>query len=445
MFIPPNTEVALVISTNANPGDYQLWVAEMGEYYFGSTTRRITTQPAVGSIFTSSNNTTWTPEQTKDIAFKIYRAEFNTTGVYATVYPDVPPITNLAALTPLKEPIVFRAGADSAQILHYSHGFLPGDKVVLSGIDSNDTVNGILGRSIMGSRTITAVDPFGYTIDLDSAADSSIRAGGTSIFATEQYVIDSFKLILPKYTPATTFFNADGSFTTTQSYAGSQTPYATTTNVKIDLEKKITFKEPHVIAAQLTEDLLLDSTPSTDIKIRFNTGNKYVAPSFNITNASIEIMHNMIDYQDSASSSNRNVLSTIPFVSETNPTGGTSLAKHVARPVILLDTATSIRVILDANRPPDADFTVWYRTARKEDNQDIGTVSWRAFSKTPTLPDNSNYQDTVTDENYFTFREYRFNVFDLPSFDTYQLKITMNSTNSTRFPRFRNLRTIATI
>lgn len=445
LFVPPNTELALVVSTNANPGDYRLWVAEMGEYYFGSTTRRITSQPAVGSIFISSNNTTWTPEQTKDIAFKIYQAEFSATGVYATLHSDVPPVTNLSPLTPLNEPIVFTAGADSAQILHPNHGFLVGDKVLLSGIDSDATINGIKGSSIMGPRTITSVDPYGYTIILDSAADSTRRGGGVSVFATEQHVIDSFKIILPKYTPNSTFFNADGSFTTTKSYAGSQTPYQTTTNVKIDLEEKVTFKQPHVIASQLTEDSSLDSTPSTDIKIRFNTGDKYVAPSFNITNAAIEVMHNMIDYQDSASNSNRNTLSTIPFVNETSPTGGTTLARHIARPVTLLDTATSIRVIVDANRPPDADFTVWYRTARKEDNQDISSVSWTAFSKTPTLPNNSNYQDAPTDENFFTFREYRFNVFDLPSFDTYQLKITMNSTNSTRFPRFRNLRTIATI
>lgn len=445
IFIPPNTEVALVISTNANPNDYRIWAAEMGEYYFGSTTKRITTQPAVGSIFISSNNTTWTPEQSKDIAFKIYRAEFTNTGVYATVYPDVPPAVNLTPLDAIVQPISFTAGADSAQIYHPNHGFLPGDKVVLSGIDSDFTINGIKGRSVMGTRTILKTDPYGYTIELDSAADSTRSGGGLSVTATEQYVIDSFKLIVPKYTPASTFFNADGSFTTTKSYAGGQTPYQTTSNVLINLEDKVTFKQPHVIASQLTEDSSLDSTPSTDIKIRFNTGDKFVAPSFNITNASIEIMHNIIDFQDSAPDSDRNIITTIPFVNETSSRGGSSIAKHIARAVTLLDAATSIRVIVDANRPPEAQFTVWYRTTRKDDGLDLDDVEWTAFSKTSTLPNNSNYQDVVADENFFTFREYRFNVFDLPAFDTYQIKITMNSTNSTSFPRFRNLRTIATI
>ena len=445
IFIPPNTELALIISTNANPDDYRIWSAEMGQYYFGSTTKRITTQLAVGSIFISSNNTTWTPEQSKDIAFKVYRAEFPNTGVYATVYPDVPPAVNLAPLDTILQPITFTGGADSAQIYHPNHGFLPGDKVVLSGLDSDFTINGIKGRSIMGTRTILKADPYGYTIEMDSAADSTRSGGGLSIFATEQYVMDTFKLIVPRYTPTSTFFNADGSFTTTRSYAGSQTPYQTTSDVAINLEDTITFKQPHVIASELTEDSSLGSTPSTDIKIRFNTGDRFIAPSFNITNASIEVMHNIIDFQAAAPDSDRNVITTIAFVSETSSRGGSEIAKHIARAVTLLDAATSIRVIVDANVPLEAEFTVWYRTTRKDDGLDLDDVAWEEFSKTSTMPNNSNYQDVVGDENFLTFREYRFNVFDLPSFDTYQLKITMNSTNSTTFPRFRNLRTIATI
>lgn len=445
VYIPPNTEVALVISSNATPGDYQLWVAEMGEYLFGSTQKRITSQPNSGSFFSSSNNTTWTAEQLKDIAFKVYRANFIKSGVYATVHPDVPPVTNLTTLNALKQPIIFSAGADSAQVLHLNHGFLPGDKVVLSGIDSDFTINGMKGSSVIGQRTIKAVDPYGYTIELDSAADSSRRSGGITLFATEQYNLDKFHLILPRYEPAATKINVDGTFTTTTSFAGNETPYQTTGPVRITLGEAYAFKEPHVITSAITEDSSLSGSPSTDIKIRFNTGSPWVAPSVNINTASIEVMHNMIDYQDSASTTNRNILTTIPFVNETSPSGGTTLARHLARPITLLDTATSIRVLVDANRPPNSDFTVWYRTARKEEGENIGTKSWTAFSKTPTFPNTSNYSDVVTDENFFTFREYRFNVFDITEFDTYQIKITMNSTKSTFFPRFRNLRTIATI
>lgn len=445
IYIPENTELAFVVYTNAEPGDYQIWQAVMGEYYAGSTEKRITAQPATGSFYASSNGTSWTAEQTKDVTFKVYQAKFNTTGVYATLYPDAPPPIKLAHFAEIQDPLFFTAASQSLKVLHPHHGFLTGDVVTLTGLDSASTYAGVKGSSILGQRTITAVDPYGYSFNMDSAADSDIRGGGNNIFATEQHVIDAFRAVIPRQEPVGTLLLADADLTTHKSFAGNQQPYTTSSNLLVNLGEIQSLKEPHVLAAASTEANSLGGDPSTEIRIRFNTNNVNVAPSFNVADASFETQSLFIDYQDSASTNGRNLITTLPFVDETEPGGGTTAAKYLGKPIVLADYATSIRLLIDANRPSPADFTVWYRVASIDGDVSIYDTNWTAFNKTSTLPNNSNYNDTPTDDDFFIFREYEFNQYDLTDFNQLQIKITMNSQNSARYPRFKNLRIISTI
>jgi hypothetical protein len=445
IYIPENTEVAIVLHTNADAGAYKVWHAAMGDYYAGSTERKITSQPAAGSFFASSNGTSWTAEQMRDLTFKVYHAKFNTTGVYATMYPDAPPLTRLSHFAAAEDPLFFTAGDSDVSVVHPHHGFLVGDVVTLTGLDSASTYAGVKGSSILGQRTITAVDPYGYTVTMDSAADSSVRAGGINMFATEQHTIDLFKTYIPNQTPPGTKMFFDGDFTTTKSFAGSQQEYLTTSDVLINNNELVSFSQPHVLAAETTETASLGGDPSTVIRARFNSTNVNTAPCISISEAAFETQAVFIDYQDSASAAGRNLISTIPFVSETQPSGGTTAAKYITKAISLTDYATSLRVLIDANRPAGTDFSVWYRVASTDGEVDIADVNWTEFSKTATLPNNSTYNDTPTDDNFFVFREYLFNQYDLTDFNKFQIKITMNTTNSSRYPRFKNLRIISTI
>jgi len=444
-YAPENTEIAIVVHTNAAAGDYKIWVAEMGQYFFGSTERRIVSQPEAGSFFASSNGTSWTAEQSKDIAFKVYKAVFTAGTSIAVLNPDVPPLKRISSEPVLENPLFFTSSSSSLKVLHPNHGFQVSDRVALSGLDSASRYSGVLGSSIMGDRQITAIDPYGYTFTMDSSADSSVRAGGINILATEQYVIDEARLILPSTTPITTSLFAVGDFTTTKSFAGNEEAYLTTPNLRIPLDDAGLFREPHVVASSLQETNRLSGNPSTEIKINLNVTDTAVAPYFNITEAAFDVGANMIDYQDSAAAPGRNTLSTIDFVPETAAFGGTTFAKHLTIPYTVLETATTLKILVDANRPAGTDFDIWYRTANLDDTSTtISNKEWTVVSKTPTAPDRSNYTDLPTDDDPKVFREYSFELFDLPDFNQYQLKITMNSQKSTRIPRFRNLRTIAT-
>jgi hypothetical protein len=267
------------------------------------------------------------------------------------------------------------------------------------------------------------------------------------MYASEQYQMDEFMLSIPSITPRSTEINFKGDFTTSKSFAGSETTYATTTDVAIRPNEPTRFRYPHVIASKAQEDdaAKLNGNPSAVIKAVMSTSDQYNAPFINVSAGSIKTLANFIDYQDSdaSSASSRNYITTIDYLNETNPDGGTTAAKHITIPFgPLLEAATSIRVYVDAVRPVGAEFSVWYRTAQSTSDQDISKKSWVEFSKTINPPNSSNYSQIGNTE---AFRQFEFNVYDIADFDIYQIKITMNSTNSTVVPVFKNLRTIATV
>ena len=462
VYIPSNTEAAIVVSTTAPAGQYKVWIGQQGEFKNGSTTVKITRDLNSGSLFTSSNGTTWTADQYSDLAFKVYRAKFQDRATKAYLVADAPPMKRLTESTRTKNiikypsaPLRFTAGSPLVRVIHPNHGFQNGDQVKLStdsdGFDSASTVNGISGANLLGTKTIDSADPFGYTFNCGSNADSSIRAGGNSLMASEQYIINDVKLQLSKSIPPYSSIYAHANLTTSKSFAGSETAYQTTSNISLPLRSGtkgiVTLKDPHVIASIEQENHVskLNGNPSTVVEIGLDTTSAYSAPYFDVESAALITRSNLIDYQDSAGAglSTRNTIRTIDFAPETNANGGTNASKHLTIVYKLEDTATSIRVLVDAIKPDTADFDVWYRTSRTTTGTSIKEKTWTKFSRSPNV--RSTYSNYDLIGTTYSFREFEFNVFDITDFDEYQIKITMYSRRSSMIPMFKNLRTIATV
>lgn len=461
VYVPANTLVSFVLYTSAPAGDYQIYTAKSLEYKYGKQTAYYTqsTSTERGAFFASSNGTAWEADNTKDVTFKAYRAQFSTSATATAVMnADNPPYKKLTETTTVDglgrysyDPLNFTAGSTAVRVRHPGHGFQVGDKVSLisdgvNSFDSGDTINGVLGRSILGERTIDSADPFGYTFAMDSAADSSIRAGGTGLLANENYVINELLLNLPHQTPAETNLSIKADLTTSKGFAGSETAYETTNNIRIPVYEPITLRNPHLIATSENETLRLSGNASSKFTVSMKTNNANVAPYINIGSAHLTTVQNMIDYQDSdayAGGLTRNLITTTDFVAETSADGGTSASKHITVPYTLENSSTSIVVIMDAIRPVNSDFSVWYRVVNSADETTrLEDQSWVEFSKTQKVTQGKTYTEISADDDMF--KEYQFDVFDLDAFDQYQIKITMNSLRESFPPVFSNLRIIAT-
>jgi hypothetical protein len=202
-----------------------------------------------GSVFEADN--------LRDLTFKLYRAEFKYENSLVRMNAAPPPPRALQT-----DPFEFTASDATLRVFHPNHGFQVSDTVFLSsdssGFDSSSTVNGVFGSSILGSRTITAIDQTGYTFEMDSSADSSIFGGGSGILATQQYIMDVFKPNIEILQPLGSTYITYANLTTSKSYAGGETAYATIENLPAINQDDTFLREPYVIASAVRDAALVD-------------------------------------------------------------------------------------------------------------------------------------------------------------------------------------------
>ena len=431
VFLLPYEEYAVVLV--AETDNYNVYIAETEQFILNSTEKRITSQPTLGSLFKSQNTTTWSPDQTKDLMFKLYRADFSTATSNAILRNASVPTRLLNA-----DPISTTNGATRMVMRHADHGFVPGDNVVISGFDSSTTYAGVKGSSIIGTRTIDSADNDTITFAADSAASASLSIGGTVITNSQNYSFESVFPYIETNLPQSTKIEVSGKFISGKSNAGAETPYSQEADFStLVLRENNFFSSPRVVANDAIETLnLAAGEKSSTIKVNMTTTSAYVSPVLDMQRSSLWLTHNRIDNQDSNGSSLNNINTPINLVVETDKTGGTHLSKHITRPVTLAASAVGLKIILAANRPSVADFDVYYKAI--SDDASFDETNWVEVPKERILP---------SDENPGIFRDYEYIVggpggLSVP-FNRFILKFVMRSSNNARVPQFKDLRVIA--
>jgi len=391
----------------------------------------------MGSLFKSQNGTTWEPDQTKDLAFKIFTAQFVSEGTAVFENRDVD--KELLISNPIFMNAAHGADSDQVTIMCNNHGFTVGDKVNVEGLVAGQTYNGIKGSSINGERTITKVDGFGLQFNADSACTSSGRFGGGNILIDKQI---QFNIASPRFTtllPDDTSLKYEAKYTTGKSLAATtsgQTKYQKSAQFTNDVivNDANSFGSPRIIANPSNETIELGSGQrSATFKVSMGTVRNSVSPVIDGQTASLSTETNLIDHQIASGNEDGNNI-PINYSAETNAFGGSSLAKHITSVAGLEETAIGMKVILAAMRPSGSDIELYFRTAN--DGTNIFDVDWTLQAvENAVAPDDVN------------FREYRYLVGGdtgtVAPFTQYQFKIVFKGSNSSRVPFIRDLRAIA--
>ena len=431
VFLMPYEEYSVVLLAECD--SYNVYIAETEEFILGSTEKRITSQPAMGSLFKSQNGSTWEPDQTKDLMFKIKRAKFTTDAANIIMRNATVPLRLLGT-----DPIATVSGDATLTITHEDHGFVVGDDVKIYGLDSSVSYAGIAATDIMGTRAITAVDHDTFTVEAGSNATLTKSIGGFSTVNSQNIPFEEVWPYLETNLPQSTSLAVSGKFVSGKSVAGSETAYSQDNGyIPLALRQRNIFNAPRVIASDYLETANLPSgEKSATIKVDMETTSEFVSPVVDMQRASLWLTHNRIDNPDSEGSSLANINTPLNFVAETNKTGGTVIAKHITRPVTLAEAAVGLKIILAANRPSVADFEVYYKAI--SDDARFDDVDWVEVEREVNLP---------SDENPSIYRDYQFIVggpggLSVP-FNRFILKIVMKSYNNARVPTFKDLRVIA--
>ena len=429
---------------------YKVWCATQGDFEFGTTTKRVTRDPIPGALYKNQTGLSYQPDVASDLKYILYRAKFDQPSVGGpapgstsgmAVFINADPQPKRLQTNPLRG----TAGTSSVEVLMPHHGFIKDDFITLSNWDSATVYNGVKGSSINGKRAITHADWRSFRVNLDSNVTDTIRFGGSNRRATRQDTFTSVQLQTDDYMPLGTTIRYSGMMATHGSHADSDLLDAAYTRTHVDRFKKnvdINLTVPHVLATRDNEFHKLADSESFLLKaiLQRNTSNDRVAPFINLENAQLLTTMNVIDYQDSASWSGRNV--PVRFVPETHPRNGSSAAKHITKPVQLALGATGLKILIAANRPPGTDFDLYYKTSITGGDSDLNKINW-IYADPAFTP--------REDENPDIFREYQYTIGDngsgfakaLPEFDRYQLKIVFNSKNPAIVPRVTDMRTIA--
>lgn len=428
VYLAPGQEYAVVVA--AETTDYNVYVAKTYDFALGSTEQRISKQPSLGSLFRSQNATTWTPDQERDLMFRINRAEFSTTGD-AFLENAQPSLYLLQS-----NPFLTDSGSTTIRVFHEGHGFVVNDTVGIYGLDSGTSYAGIRGASILGDRTITKTDWSGYTFAADSAATSSIRVGGLGAQATQQFMFNEFFPNIQTLVPNNTSIAGNIKLTSGASWGTDRNNTTSPGGYSKDGSySPIIINEVNgTTAPKLVANNKNQVANSTTLKLSLTTTDTKVSPILDLQRATMTFIENSIDHQDS-SRTGITSNAAIDYVSETDPYNGSTASKHITTVATLAEEAVGLKVFFAAYRPAAGHFSLYYRTST--DVETITDEPWELVSNTTTVP---------SDES-FVFREYEYLIGGegghLPAFTSFQLKIVMESTSTSFVPILKDLRAIA--
>lgn len=438
IFLNADTEYAIVLLSDCT--SYNAYVGKTYEFELGSTEKRINKQPSMGSLFKSQNGTTWEPDQTQDLAFKLFKAQFTTAGGTATFQNASVPKQKL-----ISNPILTTASSKVINVLMPDHGLHVNDTVMIegvsisagqNGVDSSGTIN---QGSLHAKHTVTAIDGNGFQFNAPQSGNASASGfmGGDNVTCTKNIEFDCVVPTLDTLIPEDTTFNLGAKFTTGKSLAGSETRFVKDTAFSKDISigKENFFTAPRMIAHDSDEDVELGvgsghGVRSVEMQATIDTIRADVSPVIDTQRCAMTTIHNRIDKQASGSATGFNV--PLFYVAETEPQGGSHISKHITRPITLLEDAINLKILFASLRPAEADFEVYFRTANEGVNIHEQPYTLSTL-ESPVGADKSN------------FLEYRYNAHpkELDAFNQYQIKIVFRSTNTSMPPLFKDLRVIA--
>jgi len=308
VYVAENTEYCIVLASDCN--SYNVWISQVGELMVG-TSRTISEQPYLGSLFKSQNASTWTADQSQDLKFAIYRANFRTDVLSNVEYiNDVVPLQTLD-YDPFETRVTPNVTNNKVRVWHTNHGMPSGSKVTISGVTAN--VNGIAFALFNSTHTISDVDLDSYVITIaGGTATSSGYSGGTTVKATRNIQFDAIQPAIQiqsfSETPIEFGFKATtGKAVDNSSQVAYVTP-ETLTYESILVNETNNFFAPKMVASEINElpanSGWISGTKSMYLNCQFSSSNAALSPILDTHRTSLITINNKIN---SPTSDNLNV------------------------------------------------------------------------------------------------------------------------------------------
>jgi hypothetical protein len=307
------------------------------------------------------------------------------------------------------------------------------NNVTIAGVAAG-TYNGITSTQINGTYTsISNVTLDSYDITTAGTATATGDIGGTTVTATQNRIFDVANVNLAVMTVPGTSLSYNIRPTTGKSIHGSESEFSLTSTanaISIVPTDNIYFTAPQMVASAINETNEMSGSKSLFINLTLTTTSTKLSPVLDVKRMSMIAVQNRLNNPTAGNTPN--------FVADTAPTGTSSAAVYLTRPVILENLSTALDVRLTQNVRTTSSVRVFYRVSGAEEVRNINELAWSPFNTA------GEEDTTVTPaENENVFKEYKYSDTGLSPFTAFQIKIVMKGSNSSYPPIIRDLRGIA--
>lgn len=405
IYLAPGQEYALLVTSTS--ADYTLYVATLGKRDT-ATSQLVSSNPYNGVFFTSQNSSTWSPDQSKDLKFKLHRAKFDlsngnikfeTTSVSSIESIEV--LNQGSGYTAVPNVIIETPPGSEPTIPATATAILTGDKVssILLSYDDNadGTSNGTGGGLGYTNDNITVT--LSASPGTTATAVAILPSAKVSSFVLDQDAIqivtvdeeDPTKQIQSSVSNIVTILGEQYNVEPNQTYTAS-------------LSKK-EWTNPGVNYAYPVK-----------VTTTLSTTSNYISPVVDIDRTNIKLIANRLLTNDTP----------------------TPTSKYITRSIQLAQLADQLDIYFDVNRPSTScDIKVYVQFNDPSTREETDWIEIEQRVSPLILPTNSNL-DEFSEVHYMIERgdEYPFNSF--------KVKIVFLSNNIVDAPRIKNFRAIAT-
>ena len=492
VYLRGDKEYAFVVKPDGSNPDYRLWIAQLGETDT-VTGALIDQQPAVGLLFTSANDRTYTPRQNQDVCFTIWRSSFNKNLTGQAVFTnEADEYLNVTQLSTTAFQIGEKIRGESiVNMTSNTAAFTIGDTVTFGAntgkirqIIGSNTLKVDMKGSIPSSANITFVGTSTYygtantftanaatgfvqyfnrtfgqlvangssgVFTANTTGDNGFYRGQISNASAQVFGVRDYKMdvIVPKISEAR--YVDTGLQWGIRSTSNTYTTASTYVNIE-NFENNTFVDGEKVIASRTNEVNNTSGAKTLFVRGTITSNTDRLSPVIDIGRAtSVIAVHNIINDSNAGETGNY----------------GSADARYITKKITLADgqEAEDIKVIISAYKPVGTSIDVYGRFQNDSDSDDFRDKSYTLLTQetaSNTVSSSVNSEDFIELEyglpsvNATATSAYknsanndviRYYNTDGAYFDTYKyfaLKIVLrSSTGSSLVPRARDLRSIA--
>ena len=280
--------------------------------------------------------------------------------------------------------------------------------------------------------------------------NSTKSTGGYNVKATQNIPFEIIKPSIHNVAVEGTAVTGQIRTTTSQSISGNEIPYVNVGFEDVTLNENNYLDSPRAIFSKVNEDRKLSSiegNKSFQMRLFLGTTNSKLSPQIELQRCSVYAVSNRVNSEvsDYATDPRVNTLFNDP-----------SACQYVSKEVTLANPASSIKIIVDAHIPTDADIRAFYAINSDPGFEPIfepfpGYLNLDINSEVINEENNDGRPDTFVENSikkgyssYDTdFIERTFTIDDLPNFRSYRIKLVLASTSQELVPQLKNLRVLA--